>query len=104
MAKPRSDQTSNPRIEGLVPPEGKQDQKYQVDLHGANFDTQGGTPTVTFAAGITVKEVVPQHAGHLIVSIRIAENASVKKYPVTVTNSDGGTDTKQNAFEVGAAS
>jgi hypothetical protein len=91
---------SNPRIDGLGLSNGEQGKEYELDIYGGDF--QEGA-TVALGAGIDVPGVRFRHDGHLIARIDIAAKAAVKKYGITVTNTDKGTVTKPNAFEVIAA-
>jgi hypothetical protein len=57
--------------------------------------------TVTFSgSGITVNSVTVDSAGQLTVNISISASATKSQRNVTVTNTDGGSVTRQNGFRV----
>jgi hypothetical protein len=90
---------TNPVIASLNPnARGQGTSHKSVAVNGSGFDA---TPTVSFSgSGITVHSVTRNSAVLLTLDISIDAAAATGARNVTVTNSDGGTNTTNGAFTV----
>jgi hypothetical protein len=86
-----------PIVSGVNPNFGSPGQSLTVTVTGANF--QGGA-IVSFGAGIGVTSTSVVDANTIDVDIDISATAALGPRTVTVTNPDGATGSRQNAFNV----
>ena len=84
-------------VTGVAPDNGKQGQTLNVTLAGKNFLSGA---SADFGAGVTVNQVNVDSATQLTTNVTLATNADLGKRDVTVTNTDGGSATLTNGFEV----
>jgi hypothetical protein len=92
---------SDPSITSLSPNTGAQGAAVNTTITGTGFEA---SPTVTVSGtGVTVSAVNRVSATSITATFTMAGGATVANRSVTVTNADGGTDTKANAFNVTAS-
>ncbi|MCB4791546.1 MAG: IPT/TIG domain-containing protein [Elusimicrobia bacterium] len=89
---------ANPVISSITPVSGKQGESLFVTLTGQNF--RPGAAVSFSGTGITVTTTTVSSLTLAVANIVISADASLGSRNITVTNSDGVSGTKTNAFTV----
>jgi FtsP/CotA-like multicopper oxidase with cupredoxin domain len=97
-SKPNSFEVVQVKVDSVSPPSGNRGATLVLTITGQNF--QPGASVSFSGNGITVNSVTFNSATKLTVNIKIANNAARNARTVTVTNPDGGSGSKSNAFRV----
>jgi hypothetical protein len=87
-------------VSSLSPSTGAQSAAVATTITGTGFEA---SPTVTVSGtGVTVSGVSRTDSKHIAATFTMSAGATVANRTVTVTNADGGSGSKTNAFDVTA--